>query len=574
MKINRLNWNPRADRASEAGQSTIFVLLVLGVFLLGALCFAFDLSNMWYHRQAAQTAADAACAAGAMDILVDSQGGATGHQGFTLGTDYSCTTSSTDSVCSYAAKNGYISDSTNTVSVKFPNSTQDATMVPAGVTTPPVGIAGAYPYIRVDIVDHVRTFFVALFSGNTTKDVRAFSTCGVEQASAPIPLLVLNPTITKALTVQGANNPAPGCDSTALVKSKLCIWGGPQQSVQVDSSDPNAAYLGGGAKIDLAKGGPANTGSDLGAWGGPIIAPGGFLGGTTGNWISPDPSISDPFASLAVPSTAGLTTRTGPYRTALQSETAVICPDTSCDEYGPGIYSSGICVKSGGPGCTCTPSSNHCTAIFDPGVYIIQGQFTVQSNSCLRPSGAAGDGTGGVMFYFTNGGSVNVGADSGNKCQSNFNADGTGYSSTSSLVYGIKCKSTSTVPSNLAGITSLAGNVLLAPCTGTYGDPFEATGGTDPAGEQHGFLMFQDRTTASANQSWGGGGSMLLAGTMYFHNSTDFSDRFTLTGTSGSSTYVLGDIVADSVLLSGDSQVTMDLNTSVVFNVLKASILQ
>ena len=86
--------------------------------------------------------------------------------------------------------------------------------------------------------------------------------------------------------------------------------------------------------------------------------------------------------------------------------------------------------------------------------------------------------------------------------------------------------------------------------------------------------MFQDRTTASANQSWGGGGSMLLAGTMYFHNSTDFSDRFTLTGTSGSSTYVLGDIVADSVLLSGDSQVTMDLNTSVVFNVLKASILQ
>src|SRR5713101_220184 len=123
MKINRSNWNPRADRASEAGQATIFVLLVLGVFLLGALCFAFDLSNMWYHRQAAQTAADAACAAGAMDILVDAEGGATGHQGFTLGTDYSCTTSSTDSVCSYAAKNGYDSNTTapgNLVSVSFP----------------------------------------------------------------------------------------------------------------------------------------------------------------------------------------------------------------------------------------------------------------------------------------------------------------------------------------------------------------------------------------------------------------------------------------------------------------------
>ena len=67
---------------------------------------------------------------------------------------------------------------------------------------------------------------------------------------------------------------------------------------------------------------------------------------------------------------------------------------------------------------------------------------------------------------------------------------------------------------------------------------------------------------------------MLLAGTMYFHNKTDFSDTFTLTGNSGSSTYVLGDIVADAVSLSGDSQVTMDLNSSVVFNVLKASILQ
>jgi hypothetical protein len=86
--------------------------------------------------------------------------------------------------------------------------------------------------------------------------------------------------------------------------------------------------------------------------------------------------------------------------------------------------------------------------------------------------------------------------------------------------------------------------------------------------------MFQDRSTEAANQSWGGGGSFLLAGTMYFHNNTDFSDTFTLAGNSGSSTYVLGDIVADNILLTGDSQVTMDLNTSVVFNVLKASIFQ
>jgi hypothetical protein len=571
MRTNRWNWKRRTDRAGEAGQTTVFFVLVLGIFLLGALCLAFDFSNMWFHRQAAQTAADAACAAGAMDILVDAQGSATGHQGFTLGTNYSCTTASTDSVCQYAAKNGYNSNGAapgNLVSVSFP--IDAASGAPPGVPIPPAGSAGAFPFIRVDVVDHVQTFFLGLLSGSTSKDVRAFSTCGVELAAAPIPLLVLHPTNPKALTVQGANN-SNSCDTSA--KNKLCIWGGPQQSIQVNSSDPNAAYLGGGANIDLNKGGPSNTGSDLGTWGGPTTAPGGFLGGSTGNWLAPNPPINDPFASLAVPSTTGLTTYTGPARTALPTDPGIVCPDTSCDEYAPGIYSSGICVKSGGGApCSCHPGGGRCTAIFDPGVYIIQGTFLVQSNSCLRPSGAAGDGTGGVIFYFTNGGSVTVGADSGNKCQADFIT--AGYAGTSSLLYGVKCKSGSNIPSNLASISSLSGNVLLAPCTGTYGDPFEAKGGTDPDGEQRGFLMFQDRSTEAANQSWGGGGSFLLAGTMYFHNNTDFSDTFTLAGNSGSSTYVLGDIVADNVLLTGDSQVTMDLNTSVVFNVLKASIFQ
>src|SRR5260370_41358036 len=83
MKTNR-NWRRRGHRSGEAGQAILFVLLAMGIFLLGALCFAFDMSNMWFHRQAAQTAADAACAAGAMAILVDAEGGATTHQGFTL----------------------------------------------------------------------------------------------------------------------------------------------------------------------------------------------------------------------------------------------------------------------------------------------------------------------------------------------------------------------------------------------------------------------------------------------------------------------------------------------------------
>ena len=123
MKTTQWKWKRRSHRKGESGQAMLFYILVLGTFLLGSLLFAFDLSNMWFHRQSAQSAADAACAAGAMDLYVASQGAATGHQGFTAGTAYACDTSSTDSVCSYAAKNGYNSNNTfpgSLVSVSFP----------------------------------------------------------------------------------------------------------------------------------------------------------------------------------------------------------------------------------------------------------------------------------------------------------------------------------------------------------------------------------------------------------------------------------------------------------------------
>ena len=52
----------------------MFLLLILGTFLLASVGFAVDLSSMWFHRQAAQSAADAACVAGAMDMLYLQQG--------------------------------------------------------------------------------------------------------------------------------------------------------------------------------------------------------------------------------------------------------------------------------------------------------------------------------------------------------------------------------------------------------------------------------------------------------------------------------------------------------------------
>jgi len=579
MKTNNWKFRPTRRRSSEAGQAMLLYILVLGTFLLGSLLFAFDLSNMWFHRQAAQSAADAACAAGAMDLLVDAQGGATGHQVFTLGTPYSCTPARStanppDPVCWYAANNGYNSDTTNNlVQVSFPASV-------IGVTTPSASIA-ATPFIRVDVVDHVPTFFAGILGAAARKDVRAFSTCGVEQAAAPIPLLVLDPINpskqTSAFNVQGTPD--------------VVIWGGPQQSIQVNSSDTSAVTIAGSATVDLTKGGPNNTGSDFGTYGGPATAPSGFLPGTTGQWRLSSP-ISDPFAQIPAPPNPGGTqpailTITGPVTSPK------VCQDVACAEYQPGLYPNGICVGKPckGQGSSCIGPSNTCNAIFDPGIYYVAGNFTVDSNSCLRPSGALGDGSGGVMFYFTGGGSVSVDSNSGSKCTQPFLT--AGYPGTASLANGIKCKATSSIPSNLTGITSLTGNVLLAPCSGPngvagpYGDPYEYLGQTDPLGEQRGFLFFQDRSQQNANQSWGGGGSFLLAGTMYFHScnaagtgigcgaaGTYYTDSFTLQGNSGASTYVLGDIVADNLILGGSSGITMDLNTSVTFNILKASIFQ
>jgi hypothetical protein len=566
MAQHVFTFRKRRHRVREAGQATAFFVLALGIFLLGALVLAFDLSNMWFHRQTAQNAADAACTAGAMDLLVDAQGGATGHQGFTLGTNFDCAANPTASVCQYAAKNGYDSANTtpgNLVSVSFPTSV-------IGVSTPPSSIAPT-AFIRVDVLEHVQTFFLGLLSGSRTADVRTFATCGLELATSPIPILVLdpqNPTVkpaSSALDVQGSPT--------------ITIVGGPNKSIQVNSSNPAATNVGGSGTIDLSKAGPNGTGSDIGIYGGPATAPSGFMPGSTGHWVSPAAPINDPFAQLTAPANPGGTQP--PILTVLGGPTTspVVCPDTKCAEFQPGYYPTGICIGKTGT-CTCIGSSNTCTAIFDPGVYYVNGDFTVDANSCLRPSGALGDGSGGVTFYFAGVGAVSVSANSGSKCTTPFVT--AGYAGTSSLLYGIKCAANSQIPNNLPA--TLTGNVMLGPCSGPYGDPL---GAADPLGIQRSILFFQDRSTLSANQSWGGSGSFLLAGTMYFHScnaagtgigcgaaGTYYNDMFTLQGGSGSSTYVLGDIIADNITLSGNSSITMDLNPTKAFTILKASLLQ
>lgn len=607
-------------RQHEEGQVMLLTVLALAVFLIGTIAFAIDLSNMWFNRQSAQTASDAACTAAAMDMLVGATNGSmpTGANFVASAANtYDCSTASpVPAPCSYASLNGF----TSSISQSSGNSGTIGTNVFMDFNTlanankwglgnlnfPPVATAAA-PLVRIRITSNIPTWFAGMLKGMTQQSTGATSICAVLQATSPIPILVLNPTIANAFQVQGTPN--------------VAIIGGPSKSVQVNSSSTSAASFGGNtANVNLCAGGGTYCGSAMGVWGSLSSLPGGnqfysspstctanrpsgapaCTASQTGpQFNDPSAPIADPLAPQVAPSIP-TTVQSGPYTTAVGGNQG--CPLTSpatCDVYAPGYYPNGIQVKNR-------------TAIFDPGIYYLQGNpgcgggnnaasFCAQANSCIRPSTNPGDGSGGTIFYFADPGglSVEVGANAGCTGAAPFNlTTGTG-----SLANGIKCTSASQIPSNLTALGSLQGSILLAPCqkptvsslcasansnvncTLNFGDPL---GTSDPNGEQRGILFFQDRGLATASSpSWDGGGASLLAGTIYFHqcvtsgtdtgqgcSSSAYGDQMTLGGNSGSSTYVLGDIIVDQLQLGGTSGITMDLNPSAAYTTLKAALVK
>jgi len=99
----------------------------------------------------------------------------------------------------------------------------------------------------------------------------------------------------------------------------------------------------------------------------------------------------------------------------------------------------------------------------------------------------------------------------------------------------------------------------------------------------------------SSGATWQGGGDFLLAGTMYFHqchtNGTDTTGTscsgsayssglktnqaaLSLGGNSGSGTYLLGEIIVDTLSLGGNPTINMDLNPNATFSILKVALLQ
>jgi hypothetical protein len=354
-----------------------------------------------------------------------------------------------------------------------------------------------------------------------------------------LPIAVLNPSDPGALSLSG--------------NSTIVIVGGPTRGISVNSSSATAATLFDNAAVNLSRGGPNQTGSDLGVTGGAQISSNGSINfGTTGHLAAPATPIGDPYSQIAAPNPASL-----PNGTSTHVANGVNgCPVASgCTEYTAGKYPTGISVQLND------------AAIFDPGAYYITGGMSLAGNSCARPSTAAGDGSGGTMFYFSDSNSISVAGNSGVAC-------GAAFSSSR-----LNC------PGNSSPLPTLplTGDVFLAPCSGPFGDPL---GASDPDGQQRGIVFFQNRSK-SANPSLGGNGSVLTVGTLYFHqcvtsgsdtgtgcSSSAYNTVLTLAGNSASSSMVLGDIVADNISMGGNSGITMNLNPASFNSLLKAGLLR
>jgi hypothetical protein len=515
----------KAPWTAESGQTAVLLVLIMGLFMVGVLGFAVDLTNVWFHRQAASAAADAACQAGAMDMLSSAAGLTPSGAGFAIGTASDCVSSASATMCTYANDNGYagtglVSGSpSNAVSWTFPSSVSGVT--PGG---------GANSFLKVSISENVKTYFTRLLTQQKVMNINVNTTCGVASVKSPAPMMVLNPTTSGAFTYSGGG--------------ALYIVGGPVRSLQVNSSSATAISWGASAIINTSAGGPNETGSDVAIVGGPSTIPTngssvGFNGGTTGVWKPNAVPIPDPYGSVPIP--ASVKNLTPSTTTSGKSVTYGTdgCPDhsNSCREFGPGYYPSGIALS----GVT--------TGIFLPGIYYMNGSLKASASSTVRVATPAGyKQSDGVMFYFLSG-SLQISGCSG--C-TNSNIDS--VPSTTLTCDG-------STPSSALGMPSgINGNVLYSQCTtnATYWDPGGDT--TDSVGSpgSRGLLIFQDHSDTT-QPALTGSGALSFSGALYFHSSS-YSDVLSLSGGSSSGTFILGEIVADKVSLTGSGEIKLALS--------------
>ena len=534
LSTARPNDQPESEHP-EAGQAAISLILILGLFLFAILGFAVDLTNIWFHRQAARAAADAACQAGAMDLLV---GSASSASGFTAGTGSNCVSNPKASICTYAKANGYNGSGivnnavSNSVSWTFPSSV-------AGVSS-----TGS-SFLRVSIAENIRTYFTSLLSSGNVQLLNMSCTCGVVQVKAAAPMMILDPSASGSLTYSGG--------------AGIVIAGGPARSIQVNSSSSTAIKWSASGMINLSAGGPNGTGSNFAVVGGPAAAPGsgtcnsnaGFCPGSTGIWKGGVTPVADPFAAVPVPASVKSLVPahgTGGLKVAYGTDG---CPDSGngCYEFSPGYYPSGLVFPN-----------NYMTMIFDPGIYYLNGSLNSGGSNTLRMANPAGTKqTDGIMFYFYSG---------------TFNISGGQGSVNAVSTTALTCDGSSP-PASLGMPSTINGNVLWGQCTanGTYTDAGGDTTDTESSTGSRGILIYQAHAN-SGTTALSGSGQLSFGGSIYLHSTTGTSDVFNLSGGTSTGTFILGQIVADKISLTGSGAIRLALNPTPSVDMSKVAILQ
>jgi hypothetical protein len=495
----------------EEGQAVVIVALGMSIFLIGAIGLGIDGAHLFAQRQMAQSAADASAIAGITSIFNGTY--SSGPASFSTSAAFTCSTTDARTPCKSASINGFGGTADDTVTIDFPTSVPG---IGSGSLSPdyPVNL------VRATVSRNVSTTLMRLL-GSTATTVTATATAAVVYVIAPVPILVMHPTLSNSLAMNGTPN------------VKIC--GGPPRSIQVNSNSATANGAVGNSTIDLSKAGPADTngtcttgtGADFGSVGGPYTTPPfTFLSGTTGTYTPRDFLMRDPLENVAPPSVPTNTGNMGTSQPLADGVSGCPSPNTGkpCQLYYPGLYPSGI-------------NGDNSTPVFLPGIYYIQSTqgFTCRNNcNVYMASGAAADtltGTGwtnNVLFY-------NTGPTS--------------------------------APTN-AGRFDLSANGTVQ----LIGSP--------PSSSYKGILFFQDRNsdahidTNSQAHKLGGGGAMTLQGTIYLTNplSTMYADSthyqaLKLQGGPGSGTQIQGEIIVGVLDLGGNGGITMNLNSNSILYV-------
>lgn len=646
MNRDRAN-SPRWS--SQRGQTFLAIAVFIALFLVAALGLATDYTQLWAHRQISQAATDAACQAGAADLFLQylspSPPSGISYSWFSSGAGFNCSTNTGSPPCQYATFNGY---SGSNVAVAFPKTFPGAPNL-TGFTVP-------HPFIQVTITDPVPMLFTKLVGNSSTVNVGATAYCGVDPVPVPIPIVVLDPTDQMTLNLSGSasitiiggpsqaihvnSNSVNAISNPASINLSQAGPSGTGADVDVvgNESEPGGVNLGSsGQWVDNAlpfadpwqsiaapsEPGSVGTATPVGFGTDGCPDPAGcveFTGGDYtncsqnavnpgGNFCANLKSAQSVFNAFAVwQASHAYTIKAIIQPTALQGNLGLFtfqatnggtsgkAPPAWPQKVGSTVTDSGVVWKNIG-----ILATKPVTGIFAPGLYYLgevpSQALDVENASTARMSTAAGDGTIGVMFYFsgtTNTHSLNLNSTSGQSggqappctglsatpgvgvpagCVVQYKTGGSSTTWTSVwaptggfVVQSLPMQCPGGPPNPPAVPSTMYGIILLGPCSGAYG------GG---GGVNRGFLFFQSRTS-SVPPNLNGGGGLLLSGFIYFHDSScpTACTQFTLSGGSGSGSYAFGNFVADEITVPGSSTIKMILNPNVTATILRPQLLK